>query len=335
MHFKFRLAKIHTASYYREMLVKDRIYGKYEIEEPVLLDLLNSKELQRLKKIAQYGMPEEYYSFLPGFNRFEHSVGVALLLKKLNASLEEQVAGLIHDVSHAAFSHVADLVFGKETNEDYQDSIHLDFLLKSNIKDILTEHGFEIDKVANFDNFKLLDREIPFLCVDRIDYALREFKLWAEPGIVNDCLENFLVTQDSRIVFTDSKTAKNFAISYLKCQREHWGSFEAVWRYHVLSQVLKESLDKGILTEEDFLEDDESVLRKIYLNENENLIGKLEEMKRIGNHKSMGLVKKKKFRYVDPEVLIGEEVKRLSEIDKDFVKILEEQKNLNKKGVKI
>jgi len=317
------------------MIIEDRIYGKHEIEEPVLLDLLNSKELQRLKRIAQYGMPEEYYSFLPGFNRFEHSVGVALLLKKLNASLEEQVAGLVHDVSHVAFSHVADLVFGKEANEDYQDSIHLDFLLKSNIKDILAEHGFEADRIANFDNFKLLDREIPFLCVDRIDYALREFKLWANPGIVNDCLGNILVTQDSKIVFKDSKTAKDFAMSYLECQREHWGSFEAIWRYHVLSQVLKESLDKGILTGEDFLEDDESVLKKIYLSKKEDLIGRLEEMKRIENHKNIGLVKRKKFRYVDPEVLIREKVKRLSEIDEDFVKILEEQKNLNKKGIKI
>ena len=34
-----------------------------------------------------------------------------LLIKKLGGSVEEQIAGLLHDVSHTAFSHVIDYVF--------------------------------------------------------------------------------------------------------------------------------------------------------------------------------------------------------------------------------
>jgi len=45
------------------MKIKDVIYGKFEIKEPVLLELLKSKPLQRLKKIDQYGIPPKFYLF--------------------------------------------------------------------------------------------------------------------------------------------------------------------------------------------------------------------------------------------------------------------------------
>ncbi len=89
------------------MIINDAIYGKYKINEPVLVELIKSRPMQRLKKIAQLGIPDRFYH-IRGFSRFEHSLGVMLLLRKLNASLEEQAAGLLHDVSHTAFSHVVD-----------------------------------------------------------------------------------------------------------------------------------------------------------------------------------------------------------------------------------
>lgn len=109
------------------MIVEDSVFGKFEVKEPVLIELLNSKAMQRLKMISQVGIPDKYYSYGCG-SRYEHSLGVLFLLKKLDASLEEQVAGLLHDVSHTAFSHVADWVFGTKENENYQDDNHLDVL---------------------------------------------------------------------------------------------------------------------------------------------------------------------------------------------------------------
>ena len=43
--------------------------------------------------------------------RYEHSVGVMLLARRVGGGLREQVAALLHDVSHTAFSHVIDHVF--------------------------------------------------------------------------------------------------------------------------------------------------------------------------------------------------------------------------------
>src|SRR5690242_7788429 len=86
------------------------IYGTFEIQEPVIIDLLESQAMQRLKKINQHGINDvvnpEY-----AFSRYDHSVGVFILTRMFGGSLEEQVAALLHDVSHTVFSHVGDLIF--------------------------------------------------------------------------------------------------------------------------------------------------------------------------------------------------------------------------------
>lgn len=87
------------------MNIADPIYGKMRIQKPVLIELLSAPSVIRLKNISQFGIPDQYYH-LKNYSRFEHSVGVMILLRKLGASVEEQAAGLLHDVSVSAFSHI-------------------------------------------------------------------------------------------------------------------------------------------------------------------------------------------------------------------------------------
>lgn len=83
-------------------VIGDDIYGEIKINEPILLKLLGSPSILRLKKISQCGVPDRYYH-LKNYSRYEHSVGAMILLRKLGATLEEQVAGLLHDVSAGPF----------------------------------------------------------------------------------------------------------------------------------------------------------------------------------------------------------------------------------------
>ncbi len=118
------------------MIISDSVYGKIKIESPVLLELIKSEPIQRLKGISQFGIPEEFY-YLKNFSRYEHSIGVMILLKKLGADEKEQIAGLLHDVSHTAFSHVIDWVVGDGLTEDYQDKQHKKFIQSSSLTKIL------------------------------------------------------------------------------------------------------------------------------------------------------------------------------------------------------
>ena len=122
------------------MKIKDDIYGDFEIEG-VLEELINTKEFQRLKNIHQGGAS---YLVNPNWNvtRYEHSVGTMLLIKKMNGTIEEQIAGLLHDISHTAFSHVVDFALNK-SNEDYHEEIYEKIIENSGIPEILIKHGYD------------------------------------------------------------------------------------------------------------------------------------------------------------------------------------------------
>lgn len=89
-------------------------YGVLELnraEVPLLSELLNSQPVQRLKHINQYGIIQLVDSQghnNESYTRYDHSLGVLYLLNYFRAPFEEQVSGLLHDISHTAFSHVSD-----------------------------------------------------------------------------------------------------------------------------------------------------------------------------------------------------------------------------------
>ena len=122
-------------------------YGPLNVDEPVLLELLHSTAVQRLKNIHQYGVAY-YTTHKEEYNRFDHSLGVFAILRRNGASLEEQISGVLHDTSHTVFSHVGDWVFGKEYHEqDYQMTIHKIHLAVSGVEEILNRHGYTVDQV--------------------------------------------------------------------------------------------------------------------------------------------------------------------------------------------
>jgi len=315
------------------MKIIDNIYGEEEIDGKVLIDLINSQELQRLKNISQMGLPQEYYH-KPVFSRYEHSVGVLILLRRLGANLNEQIAGLLHDISHTAFSHTIDWVIGDPTKEDYQDNNYLKVLENSSIPEILMRHGINYKEMSNLEDFSLLEKEIPGLCADRVDYAIREFKYWLNPEIVGLCVGN-LINYNGQIAFKSKEVAKNFAEHYLRCQNEHWAGDEAKVRYEIFANILKKALEKEIISLQDFNKIDEEIIKKLKESLDKEILNKLDllEKKLIIKEDKAGILLRKKFRYVDPEVLINNQIKRLSEISKEYAERLEKEK-LNSKKVK-
>jgi len=314
------------------MKIKDKLYGNIVLDSPVLIELIKSKPLQRLKKISQFGPPTEYYHIKTLTTRFTHSVGVMVLLKKLGATEEEQIAGLLHDISHTAFSHIVDWVLGSGETEEFQNEQHEEFLIKSKVSEILKKYGYNPKKISEHKNFNLLEQDLPDLCADRIDYSTREFPLIT----ARYCLKNMIVYKN-KIVFKNKKSALIFAENFLKRQMIHWGGFEAASRYKLFANALKIALNKKIIKFNDFWKDDNFILKKIKVSKNEEINRILTILKKssLENLKKGKEIIYKKFRYVDPEFVGNNQLIRLSTVSKKFKKELKVAKKINSQGTNL
>lgn len=316
------------------MKITDRMYGTMTITSPVLLALINSKPVQRLKKITQYGVPDEYNAaFIRNFTRYEHSIGVMLLLKKLGASEEEQIAGLLHDTSHTAFSHVIDWVVGSTAKQDYQDNMHKNIILNSDIPEILKKYGYDPERITDYKYFTLLERPVPGLCADRGDYAMREFPQQAVPI----CL-SAMIQYKGKIVFSNTEAAHIFALNYLTTQENLWSHNESAIRYMFWAKILKIAMKEKIIVFSDFWTDDQAVLRKLNKAKNNDITQLLRIMQTYKQLAYLPKSKKilpKKFRFIDPEILTNGKLVKLSSIDNAFAKEVERARKENKRGVSI
>lgn len=320
------------------MQIKDHIYGSARINEPVLRELIKTRQLQRLKVISQFGLPPKYYP-LKSFSRYEHSAGVMILLRRLGANLEEQVAGLLHDVSHLAFSHISDWAIADPETEGFQDSIHDKFIKTGAIAHTLRKHGFKPRRITNYKNFKLLERPIPSLCADRLDYALREFKMWADPDFVEEVLEDLTVKND-QIAFNSIDAAEKFGEAFFTLLNRHWASRDIVIRYFIFAEILKKALKDELITIDDLFSTDSEVLKKVESSKNQEVKGFLKllegkPLKLPRDFKLKGKVLHKKFRYVDPHVVQNGKLKRLSGLKQNYKILIKKNRERNKKGIKI
>ena len=97
----------------------DPVHGAVIIEDQLILELIDTKEFNRLKKVNQLGMTHYIY---PGatHNRFSHSLGTYEIARKVlnrlkvdmteNTRLSILAACLLHDIGHGPMSHLFESV---------------------------------------------------------------------------------------------------------------------------------------------------------------------------------------------------------------------------------
>lgn len=105
------------------------------------------------------------------YSRLDHSTGVALILWHFTHNKMQTIAGLLHDVSTPAFSHVSDFRNGdalrqESTEEKNAAMIHAD----KELEKLLKEDGLTPFDVDNYHRFSVADNEIPHLSSDRLEY---------------------------------------------------------------------------------------------------------------------------------------------------------------------
>ncbi|PFF06341.1 hypothetical protein CN315_20480 [Bacillus cereus] len=309
------------------MIISDVLYGEFEVDS-VVEELIVSKSVQRLKGIHQNGAS---YLINENWNvtRFDHSVGVMLLIKKLGGSVEEQIAGLLHDVSHTAFSHVIDYIFDN-SNESYHEEIFSSVVKNSEIPAILAKYGYNYEDILLDDSkWTLLERSAPELCADRVDYTLRDMYTYGYISLeeVHSFLED-VIAVEGKMVLQSIEMADWFTETYYKEVIDFFMKPMNIYGNDMLAKTLKLAIHKKIIQADDFLlEDDELILKLKQCSDPEvhALVSKVHPNVKVKEDRNdFDLQQKNKVRLIDPPLLhdgkvihssvVSENIRKMSEV---------------------
>src|SRR6059036_1763400 len=176
--------------------LRDPVHGSISFDkerERLVIDLINTREFQRLRRIRQLGAL--YLTFHGAeHTRFTHSVGVAFMAKRIfdsllaggqipqrpraaeRARLVAIAAALLHDVGHGPFSHLYEKVFNDRRHEEWTRLIirHA----RGEIGRLLRRAGLVDEILAVYDHTYrppfVSDIVSSQLDADRLDYLLRD-----------------------------------------------------------------------------------------------------------------------------------------------------------------
>ncbi|CAG7915109.1 hypothetical protein SSCS72_02930 [Mammaliicoccus sciuri] len=294
-----------------------------------------------MKKIRQSGanfLVNKKYSQV---TRYDHSIGVMLLIKKVGGSIDEQIAGLLHDVSHTAFSHVSDLLFKVEKESSFHEQIYIDFIKKTDIPRILDEHGYNYkDILFDLTKWNLLEKPFPLLSIDRIDYTLRDMVVYENLSLkeVNNFLEKLIVFKN-KLCLEDIKSGEWFLNLYFKEVVTFFMNPKNVYSHIIFKNILEYALEKGIINKVDFMKTDEYILGKLNQCDSSYIKGlfeKLEQNQVIKSNKhDYNYFLEFKVRQINPYILIENKLIELSIVSNKTKLMIEDMVSYQKTGVYI
>lgn len=304
----------------------DRVYGRTNLTDTIVLDLLESPSFERLKHIDQAGYFEPY---VPGsaLSRYEHSLGVYILLHRYGAHRLEQIAGLLHDISHSAFSHCIDYVLrtGTEQNQSHQDDIFADYVSRTDIPARLKSHGIDFRAILNDDSFPLKERPLPDLCADRIDYSFRNALIFGvTTGAEVSTLLDQLHTEGPQWIFDNAAAGRQYAEMFKRLNTEYYAGIQSATMFYTVGEYLKYGLQKGYITLADLYTTDALVLEKLRHHHAgdthlQRLFRRMQgEYTVVNDRESYEARVVCKSRDVDPACRTETGIRRLSEIEADW-----------------
>ncbi len=293
----------------------DRVYGDVEITDPKLLALISCPTFRRLRGIRQAG-PSAFAHPFKTVTRHEHSLGVHLLLRRLGADLREQVAGLVHDISHTAFSHAVDFIVSSE-EQDHHERLKPEFLERPDIAAALATLGFAPEAFYDDSIYPLLERPLPWLCADRLDYFFRDgLTCGVATGESVARFLDHLAVVDRTIVFTDVAVAREAAAMFRAMNRDWWASPTEAYIYNEFADAIREGFRLGALQKDDLLADDAHVMARLQGAASPLIAEKLRRILHFRADTVAGYVPRvvPKNRWLDPPVRVGSAFLRLSEV---------------------
>ncbi|MDO4865224.1 MAG: hypothetical protein Q4C10_01615 [Clostridia bacterium] len=246
----------------------------YHGEVPDFLrDYLRLPMLRRLRDVGM-NCGCEYTSFprfrvLEPYSRFDHSVGVALIVWHFTGDAAQAVAGLLHDVATPVFAHVVDFMRGDYMNQEATEA-GTEAMIAGfrELQALLERDGLATGDVCDYHRYPIADNDSPRLSADRLEYTLGNSvnfglrSLNEVRRMYGDLAVGVNGEGQPELAFAHEALASDFADAALACSGIYV-SDEDRYAMQRLSELLRRAVDRGILGEEDLYATEPEVVERL------------------------------------------------------------------------
>lgn len=294
-----------------------------------LREYADCEEMLRLRGIdMNCGM--NYTSFplfsdLEPYTRYEHSLGVALILCRFTDRKEVILSGLFHDIATPAFSHVIDFLNGDhETQESTEGETYSIIAGSPCIASLLNRDALSVSDVADYHLYSLADNDSPRLSADRLEYMLGNIvnygygTLEQVQRFLEDLCAGINEDGEEEMMFMHEDIAEEFALLAMKCGHI-FSCNEDRYGMEFLAGILKNAVKEGILEYDDFRRTEAEVIALLMNSSMKDQWMQFTQMNRllISEEQKEGYLQvHAKRRYIDP-LCNGRRVSSYSEAYRD------------------
>lgn len=238
----------------------------HNILEPQPPEFLNKYyELPMLQRLKNVGLLcgtdwTPLYKNRFYYSRFDHSVGVALIIWHFTHDKAQTISGLLHDVSTPVFSHVSDFRKGDALTQTETEGTNESIIRSDrNLDALLAVDGLRVEQVEDYHKYPIADNEIPQLSSDRLEYMFPSGMAldgsWDLPS-VRRAYEDLEVLRNEEglpeLGFKTLEIAEDYTRRF--CMIGHILQLnENKLTLHLLGKIMNLAVEEGILSEADFM----------------------------------------------------------------------------------
>lgn len=322
-----------------------KLWSIYHRDIPIFIYEFSSTPLiQRLKNIGMNCGLEytqfELFKKCQSYTRYDHSIGVALIIWHFTHDKTQTIAGLLHDVATPVFAHTIDFLNGDYLNQETTENGTREIIENSKeLKQLLKKHQITIDSIVDYHQYPIADNDSPQLSADRLEYSLSNMLNYGYCTIkdINLYYTDLIISKNEygviELMFQSEKIASLFTINVLKNSRVYISDADR-FSMQVLANLIEIALDNNIISKKDLYLNEPFIIKKFLSNAYTN------QLWQRFTHYSMikkALVKpdnnwfkvNTKKRYIDPFVLnlgrissvsleLNKEIKKFKAIDFDY-----------------
>lgn len=247
------------------------------IYHPVIPDFVavaaSSPEMARLRAVGMNCGCEytRLHSSMPlcPYSRFDHSLGVSLIVWHFTQDPGQTLAALFHDISTPVFAHVIDFLNGDYMRQESTEAGTREIIARSeSIQSVLSDLHLVTEDVCDYHRYPIADNDAPKLAADRLEYSLGNMVSYgfADPQLITELYEDLTVgaNEEARpeLMFRTAGKALRFSDLAMRCSRLYV-SDEDRYAMQALAVLLKDAIKCGTLSLQDLYTTEDAVIRRL------------------------------------------------------------------------